>query len=368
MKTKDQIGDEALGALGDLRKAGVDISMGVGKTLLAIRHMAKNYTDTSRFLVSAPTKVIIKGWHDELVKHNYEYLIKHIVFTTYRSLPKLDIDYDCIYLDECHSLKATHNKWLLAYVTNGGRIVGLTGTYPAKARSEKGKMCNFYCPKVYTYHTDDAIADKLLNNYKIILHSVALDPLPTLEKTGAHGTWKSSEVKDYTYWCSAIATAQGLNRQKASIQRMKAIQGYPSKEVYAQKLLNEQSEKTILFANSQEQADRMCSHSFHANNDESDYNLTAFKKGDILKLSAVEKLNMRANIPDLRVGIILHSYGNNRQASQKLGRLLRLNPDDTSTIHILVYKATVDEEWVKSALEKYDQSKISWFKPALDYA
>lgn len=42
------------------------------------------------------------------------------------------------------------------------------------------------------------------------------------------------------------------------------------------------------------------------------------------------------------------------------GRLLRLNPDETSIVHILCYVNTIDETWVTEALESYDPSKITW--------
>ena len=42
------------------------------------------------------------------------------------------------------------------------------------------------------------------------------------------------------------------------------------------------------------------------------------------------------------------------------GRLLRLNPNDKSAIHVLCYRNSIDEEWVKSALEDYDQTKITY--------
>ena len=56
----------------------------------------------------------------------------------------------------------------------------------------------------------------------------------------------------------------------------------------------------------------------------------------------------------------MHSYGNERKASQRIGRLLRLNPDDKAIVHILCYMNTVDEKWVKEALEDFDQTKIIW--------
>ena len=89
-------------------------------------------------------------------------------------------------------------------------------------------------------------------------------------------------------------------------------------------------------------------------------------KGDIQKLSAVEQLSEGVTIPNLKVGIIMHAYSNNRKAAQKIGRLLRLNPNDKSTVHILCYKNTIDEQWVTSALEDFDQSKIIWKEKPTD--
>ena len=72
------------------------------------------------------------------------------------------------------------------------------------------------------------------------------------------------------------------------------------------------------------------------------------------------QLNEGVNIPELKQGIIMHAYGNERKSAQRIGRLLRLNPDDTAIVHILCYMDTIDEAWVKEALEGYDPSKITW--------
>ena len=57
----------------------------------------------------------------------------------------------------------------------------------------------------------------------------------------------------------------------------------------------------------------------------------------------------------------MHAYGNERKSSQRIGRLLRLNPTETSIVHILCYKGTVDETWVGEALKDLDQTKIKYF-------
>jgi len=135
---------------------------------------------------------------------------------------------------------------------------------------------------------------------------------------------------------------------------------YPSKEKYAKLLFNSINTKCILFANTQDQADRLCTHSYHSNNPDSDDNLRMFKEGSITKLSSVMQLNEGVNIPELKQGIIMHAYGNERKAQQRIGRLLRLNPDEKAIVHVLCYINTVDEKWVKSALENLDQDKIEW--------
>ena len=49
-----------------------------------------------------------------------------------------------------------------------------------------------------------------------------------------------------------------------------------------------------------------------------------------------------------------------RKATQRIGRLLRLNPDQTATVHLLMYQNTVDEHWVEQALAAFDPAKISY--------
>jgi len=365
MNSKDQIQAEGLEAIGDLQQSGVEISMGVGKTFLGIKHMAKVYHDTAKYLVAAPRKTIFQSWKDDASDFGFQSLLPHIDFTTYRSLPKQALDYDVVYLDECHSLKDSHREWLDQYLAQGGKIIGLTGTYPVSTYTEKGKMCNKYCPKVYEYQTDDAVDDHILNDYRIFIHQLYLDGAPTIPvKTKDGKEFFTSEVKSYQYWTDRLDMAFTQQQEHiARIQRMKTLQGFPSKEVYAAKLLSKVTKKTIIFTNTQAQADRLCEHSVHSKNKDSQENLRMFKEGEILKLSAVEQLSEGVSIPNLETGIIMHAYANNRKASQKIGRLLRLNPDETATIHILCYINSVDGDWVASALSHLDQSKIEWIHP-----
>jgi len=348
MKTKDTIGEEALSSLSHYERAGVGISMGVGKTLIALKHLLKIYNHLNKTptfdndiynvkaLVVAPKKSIFKSWIDDAEKFNLKFLLDHITFSTYRSLVKIF----------------------------KGKIIGLTGTPPKNKYSVKGKMVEKYCPIVYSYITDEAINDKILNDYEITVHFLEMDGDNTMRKSSKNRTWYTSEIKSYDYWTNRYNQSEtGKQRQISSVMRMKDMQAYPSKAVYAKKLLDQSIEKCILFANYQEQADNLCEHSYHSNNPDSDKNFEMFVKGDINKLSCVLQLSEGVNIPGLKEGIIMHAYGNNRKSSQRIGRLLRLNTGDKAIIHILCYKNTVDVKWVKDALENLDQSKINWYDP-----
>lgn len=363
---RDQIRAEALEAIRLHRCAGAAISMGVGKTRLGLDHfqlvmkkILENGRD-ARGLIVAPKLDILKGWQKEAKKWNVENLLDHLTFTTYRSMTKYNTnDFDVVYLDECHSLTPAHDFWLSHFP---GWIIGLTGTAPKRKSSIKQKLVNKHCPIMYEYITDDAVEDNILNDYRIIVHLLSLDPSETMliEKGGRR--WYTSEVKNYAYWTKRLITASGpKEKQIVSVQRMKAMQTYPSKDEYAKQLLDSIDQKCLLFANEKKQADKLCDHSYHSGNKDSKENMKLFESGEITKMSCVLQLSEGVNIPGLKEGIIMHAYGNNRKSAQRIGRLLRLNPDDVATAHILCYKGTVDLDWVKSALEDFDDDKISWY-------
>lgn len=142
---------------------------------------------------------------------------------------------------------------------------------------------------------------------------------------------------------------------------MRTLMDFRTKEDYTKQLMNDIEEKCIVFCNTQVQADRICKDSYHSSNPDAEENLLRFKNDEIDKLSCVLQLNEGVNIPNLRAGIIMHAYGNERKSNQRIGRLLRLNPNDTSIVHILCYKNTVDERWVNEALKDLDQSKVKYF-------
>ncbi len=358
-----QLQSKALNIIGNKCGLSVEIGTGGGKTLLGLKHMAQYYNDSVAYLVAAPKTSIFKEWIRNAQEHGFEYLLDHITFTTYRSLHKQSLLYDWFYADECHSFTIANTTWLDSYTLNNGQILGLTGTYPK--RGIKRDICNQYCPKIYYYDVDTAIIDGMLNDYKIYVHMLKLGKSNNVTKTSKTGkTWKTSEVKDYHGLTNAINNAAS-SKQKMSLRiiRMKAMQSYPSKIEYAKKILNKISQKAIVFVNTKQQADDICKHSYHSGNKDSEKNLQLFSDDLIYRLSCVEQLSEGKTIKNLQVGVITHAYSNDTKTRQRIGRFLRLNPDQTAIIHILCYEDSIDKTWVQNALRSFDNNKIKIYRP-----
>jgi superfamily II DNA or RNA helicase len=354
---REEIQKEALDATKNKQRCSIVLGTGVGKTLVGLTHMKNNTTPLMRTLVVAPKKSIFQSWKDDAETFNMQEQLSRITFTTYLSLYKHNPnDFDAVYLDEAHSLLDSHREFLQLYK---GKILGLTGTPPKYKDSEKGKLVQEFCPVVYTFKADDAIENGILNDYQIIVHELELNTAKNYAVDMKTKSFTTSEQLNYNYWSNRIDIGSGP-AHILRVMRMKAMMEYPSKEKYTKILLNSITTKCIVFANTQVQADKLCAHSYHSNNPKSEENLEMFKEGTIDKLSTVMQLNEGVNISNLKQGIIMHAYGNERKASQRIGRLLRLNPDDKAVVHILCYVGTVDEKWCKEALEGFDQSKILW--------
>jgi len=366
MTSREIIQSQALKKTENYKRCGLGISMGVGKTRIAIQHLQKNYNPLIRVLVVTPTIAVQKSWTDELEKMNLTGLSAHITFSTYISITKHNPDdYDIVYLDECHSLLESHEPFLSMFK---GKILGLTGTPPIRKTTEKYRMVQKYCPIVFKFSVDEAAEQSILNDYQIVVHMLELSKVNTMMKQAKTGNkWYTSEVADYLYLSGRVINAKSpKDKQFSSIMRMKALMDYKTKEDYVKTLLQNVSTKCIVFANTQKQADKICQHSYHSANPMSAHNLELFSDGRISKLSCVLQLNEGITIPNLKAGIIMHAYGNERKTSQRIGRLLRLNPDEKATCHILCYKNTVDEKWVEDALKDLDAEKIRYYNPLID--
>lgn len=354
MITRDSVQQAALREALMFKRSGLQLATGAGKTKIGLDYI-NCLNKEAKVLVVAPKVDIFKSWMDDASKFGFPQLLDRITFSTYLSLAKHDPeDYDILILDEAHSLKATALPFLTRY---RGRILGLTGTPPKYLTSEKGQLMMEYYPIKYVFKTDKAVENEILNDYHIFVHYLDLNRDKTIKtKQG----WMTSERAQYDWITRELEAASSKTFMFKNIQRINFLKQFETKEHYAKKLLNEinQEEKVLIFANTIDQAERLCKDSHHSKNKNSP--LEAFKTGEITKLSCVEQLSEGINIPNLKNIIILHSYsGGSPKSSQKIGRALRLAVDQTAIIHILCYRNTADEKWVTDNLKNFNSEKIT---------
>lgn len=359
-ETREKIQQEALSAVLSRRKAGLHVSMGVGKTYIGLQYINQV---GGKVLVVAPKLTIFESWKNDAEKFNLGHLLQNITFSSYISLLKHDpTKYDIVILDEAHNTKSSHDEFLAEFK---GRILGLTGTPPRYAYGEKGQMMEQYYPIQYSYTVTEAVDEAILNDYRIYVHKIPLDSANNIPVNTKGKTFYTSETKNYSWLQSQIQNA--TSEKQVFMKRiflLNAIKQFNTKLKFVEFISNRVpgDEKCLLFANTTHQADKICQYSHHSKNgkDINTQNLNKFATGEITRLSAVEQLSEGVTIPRLKHIVIMHSYGNEKKASQKIGRALRLNKDEIAYVHVLCFKDTVDESWVAKSLEDFDISKVKW--------
>jgi superfamily II DNA or RNA helicase len=71
--------------------------------------------------------------------------------------------------------------------------------------------------------------------------------------------------------------------------------------------------------------------------------LEAFNRGEVLALATSKVLNEGVNIPAASVAVILSGSGSTREHIQRLGRILRKQPDKEAVLYEVVTSETTEE-------------------------
>ena len=88
MTHREVVQKDALSIATQHARCGLAVSMGVGKTRIAIKHFQKYYDPFIKALIVIPKLSVKEAWIAELKKMNLEQLEKHFTFTTYLSINK----------------------------------------------------------------------------------------------------------------------------------------------------------------------------------------------------------------------------------------------------------------------------------------
>lgn len=372
MQSREIIQAQATKAIIDANHNGIiHISPRVGKSKIVCDAIRGALKSKWKILITVPFNSIIDSWNTEFTKWKItKPQQKYIKVINQRNLSKETLtDYDIIICDEIHTLSNAQLSLLKDvrknYMNSGINILGVSGSISTETEKILKKELNII--PIYTYSIEDAIKDKIVANYEIILVPIQLDSKNKYIEAGTKDKkFMTTEAANYQYLTAhfekmkrAAWSNKSLEvvKMQAASKRANFIYNCNSK-VDAVKKIIDKYERCLIFTARTEIADTLSDGNGYHSKSSSDV-LDKFMSGDINKLGVCEMTNMGITFPNLKVGIFHQMKSNDESAIQKVMRMCNLEGDETARIYITYYTNTVDEQWITKALEGFDNTKIT---------
>lgn len=357
---------------------------GFGKTRVGLFAVveALNNSDLDA-LVLVPFEHLKDNFKEEMRKTGQEKYIDRIQFYCYASVKKLldSPDKYCVVVcDEIH-LGLTDPCFEFYNTDKFEKMMFLTATLPEdplyRARLQR------VAPPVYTITIDECVAKGLIAPYKI--KCVALEL--TKEEKAQYKTVNAN----FGYWkgklgFDAFNMAQAVlaNKSKYGNEMMQAALGFyrairqrktivdhaKNKIKLAQLFANSTDGRILVFGGDNAFTDSLAdsidgSVVYHSKKTKKvkDAALKDFKNGDAKVLCSTKALNQGLDIPNAQIGLICGLTSKALTMIQRVGRLVRIDPDDpekVGSIVILYVQNSQEEKWLRNALKTTDSSNVVW--------
>lgn len=362
MKTKIDIQSEVTNAIIDNNFNGMfEVAMRVGKTKIlidALKSFNKNkilwITDSEDQRDNAiPSE--FRKWGGNLSK---------VKVMCYGSTKKINEKYDLIILDECQKLTDASLRNIIGHYDH---LLACSGTIPNK-RSKLELYKSLGLKMIYTLSVDQAVEYQIIAPYRIIVWTHTLDSVNKNIKieyknkyTNKISTFYNTELQRYQYLSERISVLKDTGRDTffMNIRRMNFIGHLPTKErMVLEYLYENQDKKILIFCSDIKQAERITPLSYHSKTD--DACLNAFLRNEINHLSVVRMVDTGKTFPHIDEVIILLTNSSNVQTVQRIGRSLMYRDNYVAKIILLCAVDTVEKTWIEKALEKLDNSKITY--------
>ncbi|HEY0078445.1 MAG TPA: DEAD/DEAH box helicase family protein [Pyrinomonadaceae bacterium] len=359
---------EAIDAWRRARRCGVVVlPTGAGKSLVA--QMAVEQTKRST-LVVVPTIDLMNQWYDlllscfqaevGLIGGGY-YEVGALTVTTYASafrfMERLGNQFGFVIFDECHHLPSSIYRYAAEMALAPFRL-GLTAT-PERTDGADSLLEQLVGPFVYRREAHE-LAGEYLSDYSVVRINVQL----SREERAAYEqeraifrrflSEKGIELGSLYGWQMFIAASarseQGRRAMMAYRESKRIALGTEAKlRVLAELLRRHRDERTLIFTAENEMVYRISEQFFipaithQTGIKERREWLEAFNRGDVLALATSKVLNEGVNIPEASVAIVLSGSGSSREHIQRLGRILRKQPDKRATLYEVVTSDTTEE-------------------------
>jgi superfamily II DNA or RNA helicase len=345
----------------------VILPTGAGKSLVA--QMAIEQTKRST-LVVVPTIDLMNQWYDlllscfqaevGLIGGGY-YEVGALTVTTYasafRMMERLGNQFGLLIFDECHHLPSSVYRYAAEMAIAPFRL-GLTAT-PERTDGADESLDRLIGPIVYRREAHE-LAGEYLSDYQIVRINVQLSQEERAIYEGERAVFRKflreqridlSSLRGWQLFIIASARSEAGRRAMMAYRESKRVAlGTASKlRVLSELLQRHKRERVLIFTAENEMVYRISEQflipaiTHQTGIKERRQWLEAFNAGDVLALATSKVLNEGVNIPAASVAIILSGSGSLREHVQRLGRILRKQPEKEAVLYEVVTRETTEE-------------------------
>lgn len=360
-KEKSEIQSKIVAALEPRSHGRLLLAPRIGKTKLII-DIIKRDKPMSILWVTLSSKLAEIDIPKEFSFWKAKNYIKKLTTSTWKSLNKIEGFYDLIVFDEeQHATEANLESFWQRRVSYGN-IISMTGT-STKHRDKVKLYKRLNLEILYTLSINDAVDIGILSNYKIKVLCLELSKKRNYKGGSKAKPFITSEESQYNY-LNRVAETAIYNKDKSAtykiMNRRRMILNSPSKTNVAKNLIETlKDSRTLIFASGREQAETLCPFTYHGKTDDKDLNL--FIEGKISHIAMVNKGGTGYTYKNIDNLVVVQADSDkNGLTSQKITRTLLSQKNYKATVWLIMLQGTKDEDWVKSTLQSFDETKIEF--------
>lgn len=361
-KEKTQIQKEIVSVLSLKPHGRLLLAPRVGKSKLAVDLIKLNKPDS--ILWATPQEELattaIPLEFDLWKAKHYK---KKLTTVTWMSLNKMKGHYSIIILDEEQFATENNLSTLLSGELTADYILSMTGTQ-TKHQDKLDLYKRLGLPVLYEMSINEAVDMGMLANYAIKVIEVDLGTEKTVPAGNKDNPFMTTEAAQFAYIDKTVNQAIYQKRRDSTFQilkRMRFIKNSPSKQEAALLLMERLSGRKLFFCGSIEQAESICSNTFHSKTDNTD--LLKFMSGEVDEIAMVNAGGTGFTYKEIDHLVMTQADSDkNGLTSQKLCRTLLQQKDYKATIWIICLLGTQDVKWVESALTNFDKFKVEYIR------
>ena len=329
-----------------------------GKTRILINSIIEHSNNKPiSILVLYPNVDIKYSWETEFEKLNYKpYDLKYCTFASIKK--EKDNIYDYVIIDEAHLLGKENQLPIAGKIAkNNKHFILASGTYSEDTLLNLKFSTGLQ--QIVNYSTDDAINDKIVNNFKIEVHLFELDNTRSVQFGGLK-KWYSTDYKECQRYSKKIENLIDKEKMIAGLFRMKMINSCQSLIRNVQQWIKDNPDKRFILFTGDEKVGM-------------NYNIPMFnsksKNNDVLKdfqeyrsnsLCLIKKGGTGVTYEGLDTILITDINSNSETLEQRCGRSLLFEENKESIVHIFSSTEDFQIKWLKSSLKSINPERINY--------